>query len=236
MKTLLLVILVIAGATFITGFPQQSRSTTSLEYVAPGFGGISGYVFAPDGKPLANAEVCAEALDNAPFVGRMPRSSTDEDGKFFISNARPGSNRVYAFKEEDGYPDPSFSIYRDASTPPPQVVVRKGDITRGVIVHLGRKCEKLLVSVIDADTHNPIKRATITIYSANNLSIRSSSASDAKGKFEILLPRVPARLKVMADGYEEASDLNVHALSESVHAQVATGKANEVTVLLRRAK
>jgi len=236
MKTLMLIFLATMGATVTTVFLQQSRPATSLESVAPGFGGIAGYVFAPDGKPLANAEVYAEALDNAPFVGRMPGSSTDEDGKFFISNAKPGSNWVYAFKEEDGYPDPSFSIYRDASTPPPQVVVRKGEVTRGVIVHLGRKCEKLLVSVVDADTHNPIKRATITIYPANNPSIRSSSAPDAKGKFEILVPRSPARLKVLADGYEEASDLNVHALSESVHVQVAAGEANKITILLRRAK
>ncbi len=237
MKTLFLITLIIASAICSTALLHQSQSESSLRKIEPGFGGLTGYVYDPDGRPVTNAEVYVEALDDAPFVGIRPRSSTDETGKFFIDNAKPGLNRVYASKEEDGYPDPSFPIYRDPDAPPPEILVREGQITSGVIVRLGQKCEKLLVSVIDAETHSLIKHATITIYPTNNPNIRSSSAPDATGHFEILTPLAPANIRASAEGYGDANNLNVQALLESVRSRDAQSqRVNEITILLRRAK
>ncbi len=231
-----MVILITAGAICFTVAFGTSKPVSSVQRVLPGYGGLAGQVFGPDGKPVAGAEVYVEALDEAPFVGQRPWSRTDEDGRFFINNAKPGLNRVCASKEEDGYPDPSFLIYRDANAPPPEVVVQDGQINRGIIISFRQKSERLLISVADADTSSTVKHATITIYSANNPDLWTSFGTNEKGKLEILMPLVPANIRVSAVGYLEARDLNVQALSDSARLQALPEKVNEITICLRRAK
>jgi hypothetical protein len=237
MKILIIITIAIVGLTCITGFSYQSRHTSVPQRVSPGLGGITGYVFDVDGKPVANAEVYVEILDGAPFVGMRPTTETDKDGKFFIGNAKPGLNRILALKEEDGYPDTSSSLYQTtAIQASPEIVVIEGQIIDGVIIRLGQKCEKLSGSVIDAETGKPVKYATIKIYRADDPNIYIHFGSGAEGKFERLLPPVTINIKVTAQDYEEARDLDVRALMESVPSQIAAKNSNRLTIQLHRTK
>ncbi len=234
MKALIILIVGIIGMTLPVAFPQKPQSENSPETVASGCGGLIGYVLGYDGSPVANAEVYVTIMNDAPFVGTRPSATTDKNGRFFIGNAKPGLNKVFAFKEEDGYPDQSFPMYQDAALPPPELNIREGEIARGVLIRLERKWDKLIVTVVDADTRNSIHNSTLTLYSIDNPKVKTSFTSDSKGKFQVLIPSVPASFRIRADRYEEIRDLNVQLLLKSLQSQAKLGKPREMTILLHR--
>lgn len=235
MKIFTLIISTLASALCIMALFHQGRSAGSPQSVSPGFGGITGHVFDAEGNPVANAEVFAQLADGTPLVGRRAETETDKDGKFFINNVKPGLNRVFALKPEDGYPDTSSPLYRTNSQATTEIFVLAGQVISGVIVRLGQRCEKLVGSVVDAGTNSPIKYAQITLHKADNPAIYISFSSDADGKFERLLPPIPIQIKATARGYEE-SRINIPALMKSDRAKTALKNPNEITILLRRVK
>lgn len=237
MKTVVLIALAITCAPLIMGGFHQAPPTHAPPSLSPGCGGISGYVFDSGGKPVTNAEVYAEIVNDAPFVGRRPTAETDKDGRFFIKDASPGLNRLYALKEEEGYPDTSYRVYRTAnSPPPPEILVTEGRITEGVVIRFGQKCETLLGTILDVDTLQPVKYAKVTFYSPDDPLTLISSGSGAEGKFETLLPPVSVNIKVSAQDYNEVSGFSVQALLKSTYSGDGSKKLNEITIYLRRSK
>jgi hypothetical protein len=242
MKILVCMVLVIADATCPLALMQQSQSLNSPASVSLGFGKIKGHVFGADGKPLANAEVYAEILDGRPFVGQRPWARTDQEGKFSIEPVKPGLHKICAHKEEDGYPDPFSSFYPDAAADFPEVNVRDGQITDGVIVRLGHRYEKLLVSAVDTENRSVIKHATLRMSLISNPIISKGLAADATGHFTILVPSAPASIKISATGYADAGNLNARALLDSARNQNASkrlravdaNRVHETTIVLRR--
>lgn len=235
MKIFMLIISTLASVLCIMAFFHQGKSAGSPQNVSPSFGGITGHVFDAEGNPVADAEVFAQLADGTPLAGRRAETETDKDGKFFINNVKPGLNRVFALKPEDGYPDTSSAFYQAKSQEAPEIFVLAGQVIRGVIVRLGQKCEKLVGSVLDAGTNGPIKYAQITLHRTDNPAIYISFSTDAEGKFETLLPPIPTQIKATARGYAE-SRINIPSLIKSDRAKATLRNPNEVTILLRRVK
>lgn len=234
MKALMILIAGLIWMNLPVAFSQKPQSENSIETVASGCGGLIGYVLGYDGSPVANAEVYVTIINDAPFVGTRPSATTNKDGKFFIRNASPGLNRVFAFKEEDGYPDQSFPLYQDTALPSPELSIQEGEIVRGVVIRLGRKWERLILTVADAETRSSIQNSTLTLYSLDNPKVKTSLTPDSKGRFQVLIPSVPASIGIRADRYKEIRDLNVQSLLKSLQSQAKLGKPREMTILLHR--
>jgi Carboxypeptidase regulatory-like domain len=234
-KTFMWLILAAGSAICTMEFSDKFQTRGSIRTATTGFGGLTGYVFDADGKPVANAEVFALLAEGSLLIGRRPTAETDKDGKFVLNHVKAGLNRVFAFKEQNGYPDTSFAFYQLNSVATPEIYVREGHVVSGVIVRLGQKSEMLSGAVLDADSRSPIKHAQITLYWASNPSIYLSFSSDAEGKFARLLPPIPIQIKASARGYQE-SRINIQALTKSDQLKTANKNPNEITVLLRSVK
>src|SRR5947209_6725587 len=69
------------------------------------YGIVQGTVVDETGRPVANAIVYIYR------TGRSPSTTTDKDGKFLLALEDAGIQRVFAYKESDGFPNPIWSFY-----------------------------------------------------------------------------------------------------------------------------
>lgn len=125
--------------------------------VLPAYGqgsSISGTVHNLQGRPVGGAVVYA--YDKARVVGRFIRleTRTKADGRFLIKDLFPGSYRVQAYKDADGYPDPFFAFFKINRNAWKDVEVSSTQVSM-VALELGPKGARLVVSVRD-EAGNPI--------------------------------------------------------------------------------
>ena len=164
-------------------------------------GSISGRVFNLERKPVAGAVVYAEREHF--LMGVMPFAQTDEQGMFSITRLEPGTYQVYAAKEEDGYPLPTYPFYSGGTVIIPQVSVGAGKVTPDVAVFLAPKALKLSGRVKDAVTNRHINRAQITLRRVDNPNYYFQTGLDEQGSFKILVPAVAVQVEVSAPGYKK---------------------------------
>ena len=164
-------------------------------------GSISGRVFNRERKAMAGAVVYAEKEHF--MMGIMPFAQTDEQGMFTITALEPGTYQVYAAKEQDGYPLPTYPFYSGGTVIIPQVSVAAGKVTPDVAVFLAPKALKLTGRVKDAVSNRSINRAQITLRRVDNPNYFFQTGLDAQGSFKILVPAVAVQVEVTAPGYKK---------------------------------
>src|SRR5690242_19934607 len=71
---------------------------------------ISGTVVDENGVPLVLAKVNASPIDGRPTGSLVRYVETDSSGHFLIDRLHLGKYRVFAKKEEEGYPDLQWSF------------------------------------------------------------------------------------------------------------------------------
>jgi carboxypeptidase family protein len=216
------------SSTFYAITPFQP----SDQEIVAGCGVVKGRVVNETGHPVAGAKVSSMITDRPPR-GRLMSSLTDAQGKFTLTCAQPGSNRVYVSKEDQYYPDTFLSPFVDAELVPIVNVVEQG-ITESVEVHLPPRGGKVVAQVIDAATQQPVDGANMTFCKADNPSkCLKINATSPDAHFNMALPSIRLTVKVSAPGYEDWYYKEGKASLRTAQILLTPGSAKRLTILLR---
>lgn len=167
-------------------------------------GSIQGMVLGQDSKPLQGANVWALAGDV-----RYPITATsDAAGMFTLPNVPIGDVYVLAFKESEGYPYPFYAFYRTKNDRCSiKVEAKAGAVTSGVTLRLGPKAAYLRIEATD-ENGAPVQIALQLDRDDTPGSYSTGVPTDPRLvgqgfiKGVMLVPPVPFRLTVFANGYE----------------------------------
>jgi hypothetical protein len=169
-----------------------NRTSTAQER-----GTISGTVVDENGATVNKAKVNADPVDNRPMGSLVRYVETDANGQFLIDRLAWGKYKVFAKKEDDGYPDMNWSFYSDdifqivAITPSTAVAKLR--------IQLGPKGAILIGTVSNIVTGAPVNAGFKLIRAASPEKwISTSVAPD----YRVLLPpTTDVLLEVSAPGY-----------------------------------
>jgi Carboxypeptidase regulatory-like domain len=141
-----------AVALLATNLYASSATKTQLA------GEINGTLTDQVGSPVAGATVYA-VPQFLTFEGTTPRSvKTNARGEFdFRGGFQIGTYKLYARKDEDGYPDPLKGFYADLKVEAPSVALTEDHRSATVKVKLGDRAGVMAGRVIDADSGAPVK-------------------------------------------------------------------------------
>ena len=161
-------------------------------------GSIHGVVVDEIGIPVSKAAVSARIINGHILSTLIRYVETDTDGQFSLDRLEWGAYRVYANKEDSGYPDTSFSFYNKGfpttATLTPQAPIAE------VRIQFGPKAGILTGMVTDALSGAPIN--------AGFKLIRTGSPDDwistaLLARYRVLVPpSTDITLEVSAHGYK----------------------------------
>jgi hypothetical protein len=171
-------------------YPQPDLSTAIL-------GSVQGVVLDQQSKPIPNASVYANLEEDM----RRPVAvtTTDSAGKFLLRDLPPKRVYIYAYKESDGYPNgfaAFFALPNDQS-----LVVTKVEAgqTTTITIKRGARSAYLKVHIMDENGSRIGAGLTLTREDQHG----DSYAMGTDGEVSMLVPPVPFRLTVDAEGYED---------------------------------
>jgi hypothetical protein len=227
--------------TFISIAYTSANKTHSQPTIQPSgkkSAAIKGIVTTSGGQPVSKAIVYASRTGNSERLTRRNSVTTDDQGRFSLSNLRDGEYTVRASKEEDGYPDLTFSFYSAAYNRVnwPQVTVVNGTTVEDVIVHLASpKCGRLLITVIDAQTNKKIRDAQVSLHHESNpKTLLISGTNRPDDSFNLLVPPdVVIDLKVSAPGYRDWNYNTDRPNGETKALRLAPDTTKELNVSLQ---
>ncbi|MEN3330509.1 MAG: Carboxypeptidase regulatory-like domain [Acidobacteriota bacterium] len=201
-------LLVIPFISLINTPARKTNSQLTNHSFGKNSAAIEGIVTTSAGEPVKKAMVYARRLGNSEKLTRRNSVTTDDLGRFSLSNLPDGEYTIRAFKEEDGYPDLTFYFYSVAyeAVKWPKVTIVKGMTVDDVIVQLASpKCGRLLISVIDVETNKTIRDAEVSLnHQGNPKTLLISGANKPDGSFNLLVPPdVALDLKISAPGYRD---------------------------------
>lgn len=209
--------------------PPQHQQTNS--------GMVKGQVLDMKGQSVSNAIVLALETEVG-MAGKVPMAYTDRRGMFLFKRLPPGTYEISVEKREDGYPPTYLSFYSAGFVEVPRVTVYEQQTISDVVARLGPKATKLVGSIIDATTNEPIKNlqdVQITLRRVDNPEISYSTGPDIEGNFDILVPSAPFTLEVSAPGHEKwdrrSDELNDKRARTP---RSASSDIQEITILLRK--
>lgn len=202
--------------------PLDAQPRVHNEVSHPGT--ITGRVLNPEGQTVSQATVVAEPER---FIsGIMPFCITNKKGRFSIKGLMPGRYKVYASKEEDGYPLPISTFHMGNSVKVQEIAVSEEQATE-VVIHLANKVGKLTGRIVDETTAEPVIDARITLRRVDNPNFFLMTAPNERGSFKILVPSDAFTIEISAPNYETK-------LSSSI--LVAKGITERLDISLRPIK
>jgi hypothetical protein len=189
--------------TVLLLFP--SNAIYSQTAATPSLGLVEGVVLDQQNKPVSNANVFALLEKDM----RKPIAATSDDaGRFSLRDVPIGVIYVFGFKESEGYPYEFYSFYKTPNGRSWVVAeVKPGGVTAGVILHLGPKSAYLKTNVTNGDG-NPVPAGYRLDRDDIPGPFQTSVPTDPRlvgvGFINgvMLVPPVPFRLTVQADGFE----------------------------------
>jgi len=161
-------------------------------------GVIEGSVRDLRGNPISGATVYA--YNTARMTGRFIRLTTESqpDGSFVLHDVQPGSYRVHAYKETDGYADTFFAFFGTNNQNASKSVEVSAGRTTMVALALGPKYARLKVSI-----RNELGSPVGGELSFRKVDDREPSYSEGvNAESELLVPPVPFRFEVLVNGYK----------------------------------
>jgi len=161
-------------------------------------GAISGTVVDENGQPLDHARVNAEPVGSRPRSSAVRYVETDGSGHFVVDRLAWGTYRVFAKKEEAGYPDMQWSFYsNDIVT---VATVTPGKLQSALQITLGPRCGVLTGSVTNALNGAPVNSGLRLSRADNPQEWMSISMPP---KYRVLLPpSTDVLLQVSAPGFK----------------------------------
>ena len=199
------------------------------------YGSIEGVVMTREGIPVAGATVYLFQ------PGGSPITTTNEAGIFKFTGVPIGKHLVLAYKESDGFPNPVWTFYSEVAGSPkfPGADVRENQTVKDVIVRLGPRASRVLVSVIDANTKRVIKDVEVAMsHVGKPKTLLRSGPKLVNGSFRFNLlvpPLVPINLEVSAPGYRKWRYQGGPPKSRDV-LQLEPGSDKRITVYLQPVK
>lgn len=167
----------------------------------PNDGKVTGTVVAYDGVAVKGARVTADPLDGKMRLTPVRFVETDEQGRFEISHLSWGSYKLFAIKEADGYPNTMLAFYSDNQFP--TVTVSRAFPTSKVLLNIGRKAGRILVTAVDANSGRPVPSSAVLRRLDNPKLWVSTSVETATS---VLVPAgIDVTLDVTAPGYAKWS-------------------------------
>ena len=166
---------------------------------------IAGDLRDDAGQFFSGATVCA-LQTNGKVVNVRDRVCVESDaqGKFVINLASMGAYQVVAEKMSEGYMPPYFPFYKDPKTPIPEVMLSGENPHASVSVKLGPKSGLITGKVIDEATDLPVQDFVVWTWQARDVNARTHEVvKGPSGRFRILAPPVPFRMRVVSEGYED---------------------------------
>lgn len=207
MRSRLLIGLVVATAmagavAYAVNGSRRTHQNTSTTCCGPhSSGAITGHVLTPDGQAAAGASVWAVSGDFT--TGRLPVSLAEGQGAFLIKNLAPGTYKVFASKEGEGYAPTDSTFYNDGLVVVPEITVSEKQTASDVTVYLGPKAARLVGRVMNAQTRGQVKNAQITLHRVDNPSASLLTGPGLDGRFNILVPPTLVKVEVAAPGYQK---------------------------------
>lgn len=165
----------------------------SYSQVKAATGGARGVVVDQNGKPVVGATVFL-----AGAIGRAPRTLTDTQGRFLLKGFS-GDWGLIAFKEEDGYPNNFPAFFQNPGEQFPYIQVDPGAVTKDVTIRLGRRAAILKFDL--SDDGGKLLGAS-AFFTRPDLPDIGEYRTEIRPNEKMLVPAVPLRLTVKADGYE----------------------------------
>jgi hypothetical protein len=189
--------------TILFLFPSiASFSQTSVN---PSLGSVEGVVLGEDNRPLSGASVYGLPEKD---MRREIWATSDNAGRFTLQNVPAGNVYVLAFKESEGYPNKFYAFYKVKTAHSSVKLEIKPGETANVTIQLGPKAAYLKVDAINEKG----KPVTVGSYQLDRDDVPgpygTSVSTDPRlvgvGFINgvMLVPPVPFRLTVRADGYE----------------------------------
>ena len=168
-------------------------STVSVcQTTAPETGSVQGVVLDEKGDPLADATV---------FVGTMtkgPSTQTDQKGRFTLTGVPSGTVGLHAYKKSAGYPYDLFAFFVAPSAKLPFIEVIAGETTAGVTIQLGERAAHLSIKITDQNENEVDATVELT---RPDLGKYGEYRTSAKGGLDLMVPPVPFRMRVKAQGF-----------------------------------
>ena len=240
MRKLLLLspLLVITFISLIHSSASKSNSQHATQSDRKSSAAIKGIVTTSGGQPVSKAVLYASRLGNSEMLMRRNEVTTDDQGRFSLPNLADGEYTIRAYKEEEGYPDLTFSFYTAAYNGVnwPHITIVNGTTVEDVIVHLASpKCGRLLITVTDAETNKKIRDAQVSLnHEGNPKTLLISGANRPDYSFNLLVPPdVVVDLKVSAPGYRDWHYKTDSPKGEAKTLRVAPDATKELNVSLQ---
>lgn len=173
------------------------------------FGAISGRVMDAKGRPVANASVWAWAVRRT-WVGLVPSAGTNSRGIFKFRQLEVGKYSLSVGKDYAGYAKSENRFYSAGFVENPTVLVEAGKTTWCGDVHLGPKAGRLVGTIRDSMTGNPIvsigaggQDRQLVLRRTEDPNNSYDPGIDINGNFEVLVPPISFTLEVVVTGYEK---------------------------------
>ena len=217
---------------------SKTNSQLTIQPSAKNSAAIKGIVTTSGGQPVSKAMLYASRLGNSEVLTRRNSVTTDDQGRFSLTNLPDGEYTIRAYKEEDGYPDLTFSFYSEAYNAVhwPRIAIVNGTTVEDVVVHLASpKCGRLLITVIDAKTNKKIQDAEVSLnHEGKPKTLLISAANRPDYSFNLLIPPdVVVDLKVSAPGYRDWHYKTDRPKGETKSLRVAPDTTKELNVSLQ---
>ena len=208
-------------------FPQTANSSQPE-------GTITGTVLDENGQPFKRVQVCTYMRDapegSKAARGDCPAATTDEAGQFRIDHVAMGATSVEAIKPEDGY------IAFAGTSVSKEVTLTPNQSSATVVLRLGPKAGRLLPSVTDKFTGEPIidfeVRWTIFDPDAPNISSSGGQGISHGIRGAIVPPEKYLVLTISAPGYKQWIYRDPSDPSRPAFLRLQAGEEKELTVEL----
>ncbi len=186
-------------------FLFASNTSFSQTAATPNLGVVEGVVLDQQSKPIPDANVWAFPEQD---MGKLITTTSDAAGRFILRDVPIGKIYVFGFKESEGYPC-GFSAFYKMKNDRSWVVVetKSGVVPSDVTIHLGPKSAYLKVTATGEDGVSvPVgyQLDRDDVPGPFNTSVPTDPRLVGVGFINgvMLVPPVPFRLTVQADGYE----------------------------------
>jgi hypothetical protein len=193
-------------------------------------GEVRGIVVDPEGHFVAGATVRAESVGVAVF-GSLPHAQTDQNGQFTLSNVSLGDIVLIAMKEDDGYPNASWSFYHPRQS---IRVTLSNEAPRidAIRLMLEPKAAVVVGTVSDAVSGAPLS-AVIHMWRADKENDYVDQG--VSGHYRILIPaNTEVRISVRSPGHQEWFIGGGAEASRTASIVISGGHSQELQVKLAR--
>ena len=177
-----------------------------------------------DGKhlPVSGAKIVFHREGR--IGGVMPLVLTDDQGRFQVATLLPGTYKVGAFKDEDGFGNPDYAFYGSTHSEEPTVVITR-DKTTTIRINLGDPMGRLSAEIRDAATHELLNSSRFRLSVADNPQVYIDTNPDTSAHFIQPVPSVPIICEVRMPGYVAWTSSRI---------LIQRGEIRHITVLLKK--